>query len=79
MTSHALTLTPQPHSGPAAIRSLLESEERDFAWLSRKTGYSTSHLWRVVNEGRRISPDLANRLAELFGVPVTTFLQEEEE
>lgn len=70
----ARTLTPVE-----VIQHHLDTDERDLKWLSRHTGWSYTHLWRVMKDGRAISPDLANRLAELFGVPASTFLQEEEE
>lgn len=76
MTQQALTRSPQP--GAEALRDLLIEHERDFAWLASKVGFSQSHLWRVCNEGRRISPDLATKLAELFAVPASTFLSDAE-
>lgn len=79
MTEHTLTLTSQTRSGALELRALLDGAERDLGWLSRKTGYSQSHLWRVINEGRRISTDLAARLAELFDVPAETFLATQQE
>lgn len=65
--------------GAAALRDLLTENERDFAWLASKVGFSQSHLWRVCNEGRRISPELATKLAELFSVPASTFIESEAE
>lgn len=79
MTEHTLTLTTQTRSGADELRALLETAERDLGWLSRKSGYSQSHLWRVINEGRRISADLAARLAVLFDVPAETFLADQQE
>lgn len=74
MTQQAVSMSPQ--TGAEALRELLTEHERDFAWLASKVGFSQSHLWRVCNEGRRISPDLAGKLANVFGVPQSRFLPE---
>lgn len=79
MTTSTRSLTTQPRTGAEALKALLEEHERDFAWLASKTGFSQSHLWRVANEGRRISPELAAKLAEVFSVPASTFLESETE
>lgn len=76
MQERAQTLSHR--TGADAIREKLDADERDLKWLSRHTGWSYTHLWRVMNEGRAISPDLAERLATLFGVPASTFLPESE-
>lgn len=72
MTQQAVSTSPQP--GAETLKALLTEHERDFSWLASKTGYSQSHLWRVVNEGRRISEDLALKLADVFGESPEAFL-----
>jgi plasmid maintenance system antidote protein VapI len=61
-----------------ALRRLLADDDRNFAWLAKKTGLSLGHLTRVARGERPISADLAQKLAEIFDVPVTTFLPEAE-
>lgn len=62
-----------------AIRRLLDADERNLTWLSRKTGLSVGHLFRVTTGERPVTANLASKLAEVFGVQVETFVQGEEE
>ena len=62
-----------------AIDRLAREQGRTKWWVARELGTHPSHLSKLISGERRITPRLAKRLAELFGVPVTTFLQEEEE
>lgn len=73
MTTHTRSLTTETLMGHALLRALLAEDERDARWLAGKTGYSPSHIWRVVHEGRRISDDLGARLGDLFGVEPARF------
>lgn len=61
-------------TGQDALNNLLAEDERNLSWLSRRTGRSVSHLYRVSTGERDISPSLANDLAALFNVPIETFL-----
>lgn len=63
--------------GQVVLLKLLERDERNLAWLARKTGWSLSHLYRVTIGERPVSRDLAAVLAELFGVPIETFVDDE--
>lgn len=73
MTTHTRSLTTETLMGHTLLRALLAEGERDARWLAGKTGYSPSHIWRVVHEGRRISDDLGARLGDLFGVEPSRF------
>ena len=63
-------------TGIGAISALLDEHERTITWLAKKTGVSVSHLWRVAKGRREMSVELATRIAEVFEVPVETFLSE---
>lgn len=72
MTSETGTVTPQ--SGAEALRRLLNENDRDMAWLARRTGRSKSYIWRVVQGERPLTRPLAEACAEVFGVPVAELL-----
>lgn len=72
MANRTGTVAPRP--GHDALIRLLEADERNLAWLSRRTGRSVSHLYRVSTGEREISGPLAADLAVLFNVPIETFL-----
>lgn len=55
-----------------AVAAYLTSEERTLAWMARKAGVSVSHLYRVTTGERPLTAALAEKLAELMGVPVNT-------
>jgi len=68
--------TGMQRTGIGAISALLDEHERTITWLAKKTGVSVSHLWRVTKGRREMSVELATRIAEVFEVPVETFLGE---
>ena len=47
-------------------------------WVARQMGWSQEHLSRVISETRPLTDEAAQKLAEVFGVPVETFLGERE-
>lgn len=61
-----------------AIDRLAREQGRTKWWVARELGTHPSHLSKLISGERRITPRVADRLAELFGVPVTTFLPESE-
>ena len=61
------------------LRAFLDDRMVRYTSVARALGISASHLHHLMEGERPLTPDLANRLAELFGVPASTFLQEEEE
>lgn len=69
------TASATSETGRAALQQLLAENERDMAWLARKVDRSKSYIWRVVQGERPITAPLAAAFAELFGVPMETFLQ----
>lgn len=48
------------------------------AWVARKIDMSLSHLTRIADGERPLLQRHANALADLFGVPVATFLPPED-
>lgn len=69
------TATGTTQTGTEALQRLLAENERDMAWLARKVDRSKSYIWRVVQGERPITAPLAAAFAELFGVPMETFIQ----
>lgn len=51
------------------LAAVLESQERNQAWLARKTGKSAAYVTKVLNGTRRPSDDFKSRSAEALGVP----------
>lgn len=72
MNEHSATMTPRP--GAEAILQLLEENERNVSWLARKTGRSVSHLFRVLQGERVLTRELAQSIADVFGVDVNDIL-----
>ena len=60
------------------LREFLDSRMARYSSVAERLGVSTSHLSRVMDGERPLTPDLAERLATLFGVPASTFLPESE-
>lgn len=73
------TGTLPPRTGHEQLNTLLAADERNLAWLARRTGRSVSHLYRVSIGERAISKPLAADLARLFNVPIETFAGERDE
>ena len=48
------------------------------SWVARRLGISAAHFSRILSGERPLTKGHAVKLAELFGVPVETFLPEEE-
>lgn len=78
MTMTSRTVTSQTGT-PIAERvlDLLVAQERPRSWLARKAGVSDSHLHRVLTGERPLTRSLAGRMADVLGVPVETFIEEE--
>lgn len=51
------------------ILAALEAQERDQAWLARKTGYSPSLVNKVIKGERAATPTFQSRVAEALRVP----------
>jgi plasmid maintenance system antidote protein VapI len=43
-------------------------------WVARELQITPSHLSRLISGDRLITPEMAQRLATMFGVPAATFL-----
>lgn len=52
------------------IRQLLGYQGRTGSWLAEVTGYSRTHVSRMLNESEPVSPEFADRAARALGVPV---------
>ncbi len=51
------------------VLAVLEAQERDQAWLARKTGYSQSLVSKVIAGERTATPKFQARVAEVLRVP----------
>ena len=69
------THRPDAETPAVAIKRLLEADDRNLTWLAKKTGLSVGHLLRVTQGERAVSAALASKLAELFEVPTSTFIE----
>lgn len=63
--------------GPSAIRALAEREERPLTWVAKKLDMSLSHLTRIADGERPLLERHARGLADVFDVPIETFLPED--
>lgn len=53
------------------LQSTLDAQERNAAWLARKTGKSATYVYRVITGERRPSADFKAAAAAALGVPET--------
>jgi plasmid maintenance system antidote protein VapI len=66
--------TESPGTGAEALKRLLAENDRDMAWLARRTNRSKSYIWRVVQGERPLTRPLAAACAEVFGVSIEELL-----
>lgn len=71
---HAATETPGE-----AIDRLARDQGRSKWWVAKELGTHPSHLSKLISGERPVTRRMAARLADLFGVPVSTFGVEVEE
>jgi plasmid maintenance system antidote protein VapI len=64
-------------TGADALRELMERNERSSGWLAKRLDCSQSHAWKLIVGQRAITSATAEKLAEIFAVPATTFAQPE--
>lgn len=57
-----------------AIDRLSREQGRTKWWVAKELGTHPSHLSKLISGERAITPRVAARLAEIFGVPAQTFL-----
>lgn len=60
------------------LRAFLDARMVRYSSVAERLGISTSHLSRVMDGERPLTPELAERLGALFEVPPSTFLPERE-
>jgi len=68
------TNTTEVESPGDAIQRLVREKGRTKWSVARELGTHPSHLSKLISGERRITPGMAERLGEVFGVPVETFL-----
>ncbi len=56
------------------LREFLDERMARYSTVAERLEISTSHLSRIMDGERPLTPELAAKLAELFGVPANTFL-----
>lgn len=59
-----------------AIDRLAREHGRTKWWVAKELATHPSHLSKLISGERRITERMAVRLADLFGVPASTFLPE---
>jgi plasmid maintenance system antidote protein VapI len=55
------------------LHRLIREQGRQKAWVAQQAGIHPTHLSKLLNGERRITPALARRLAGIFDVPPDTF------
>lgn len=70
------TKTAEVESLRAAVDRLCRRDGRAKYWLAEQVGWSQEHLSRVINGRVPLTRVAAEKLAEIFGEPVATFLPE---
>jgi plasmid maintenance system antidote protein VapI len=58
------------------LRAFLDERGIRYVWVADKLGISPPHLHHIMEGARPLTEELANRLADLFDVPASTFLPE---
>lgn len=56
------------------LRRLIRTQGRTITWLAGRAGVERSGLSRMVSGHRPMPPSVAQRVADLLGVPVDTIL-----
>lgn len=51
------------------VERVLTKQERNVAWLARKTGVSASYAWRMLNGERPATPEFRQAVSTALGVP----------
>lgn len=58
------------------LRSFLDERGIRYVWVAGRLGITKAHLHQVMEGNRPLTERHANALAEIFGVPASTFLPE---
>jgi transcriptional regulator with XRE-family HTH domain len=51
------------------VRATIDTQGRKFAWVAERLGISYSYMTRLLSGGRRWTPALRARVAEVLRVP----------
>ncbi len=54
------------------VRNELRTNERSIAWLSRRLGYSPSHVNRLLSGERQLSDEKKESLASILNISLET-------
>lgn len=63
---------------PNPLRVFLDERGIRYVWVAERLGISPSHLTRLMDSDRPLTASMAQRLADLFSEPITTFLSDPE-
>ena len=58
------------------LRAFLDSRGTKYSWVAERLGLNASHFSRILDGTRPLTAENATKLAELFGVPASTFRDE---
>ncbi len=61
------------------LKEFLDSRGTKYSWVAEKLGLNASHFSRILDGERALTDDNAAKLADLFNVPASTFLESEAE
>ncbi len=61
------------------LRSFLDERGVRYSWVAARLGITPSYMTRLMDEERPLIRRHAARLAEIFGVPIETFLAGEDQ
>lgn len=59
------------------LREFLDSRGTKYSWVAERLGLNPSHFSRILDGARALTDENAAKLAELFNVPASTFLDSE--
>lgn len=59
------------------LREFLDSQGRRYSWVAERIGVTPSHLTRLMDGERPVTTEVAAKLAELFSVPASSFIESE--
>ena len=57
----------------SGLRDFLDARGVRYIWVAGRLGITPSHLNRLMSRERPLTPKNAAKLAEIFGVPASTF------
>lgn len=60
------------------LREFLDERGVRYSWVADRLGYSQAYITLLMQGSRRVTPDIAQRLGEIFDVDPAVFLPGEE-